>query len=93
MIYVRWTENEIKGLGASGVVTLITEISSGGVVTREAGLDEGGRVIHSSPSTKSTYGLFDNQAVSVEHLQGDLSREEFEALWASASLADEDEKR
>ena len=66
------------------IVELWTEANDDGVVVREVGLDDRGRVVHRMPSEvfpHGTYGLFDMAVVSPEPQAGDPSRGDFDERW------------
>ncbi|MFH2043998.1 MAG: hypothetical protein ABIK92_02505 [Pseudomonadota bacterium] len=87
MFYLKWTEPDIADLGAfDKMVVLYTEIDNEGIVHKEIGLDNAGKVIHKSPSSHyryGEYGIFDNQKVALPNEKANLTKEEFDRLWES----------
>lgn len=79
--YLVWTRSELDGLHDLGIHRLFTEVSDSGAVEREVGVDSEGRIVHRSPSSKSRYGLFDNQLVEAES-GSELEPEAFEDYWS-----------
>lgn len=81
MRYIKWTKAEAYGLEDLGISLLLTEVDPKGLVTREIGLDQEGRVVHRAPSVENSYGYFDNLPVLVEDESRSISATEFENLW------------
>ena len=83
--YCRWNEDDIKGLySTSQISSLYTESNEQGVVLREIGLDDLGKIIHKCPSSAhpfGTRGIFDAQTVELSAKTTNLTKDEFEALW------------
>ena len=85
MVYLMWTEREISGLRKyKGIVTLYTEVSEGGGVVREVGVDEEKKIVHFFPSERDQRGLFDLGVIETGGLRSDLAASEFEMLWREA---------
>ena len=76
-----WLESEVPGCAI-----LYLEVALDGRVVREVALDANGVVCHKCPSADhkyGTYGLFDLALIATEALTNDLSKAEFDALFAN----------
>ena len=83
--YCKWGEEDIEGLHSfSQTSILYTESNEQGVVLREIGLDNLGKVTHKYPSSAHPFGfrgLFDTQIVELSGRASKLTKNEFEDLW------------
>lgn len=83
MRYIEWQDTDILDLYEEfNVVKIYTEIDDAGIVCREIGIDEHGKIAHKFPSENyqhGRYGLFDNQVVECED-EG-INKSLFDDLW------------
>jgi len=91
MRYLKWTNEEFFGLSnINGMVVLFTEDFKG-VVYREIGFDEQGKLVHKCPDPRfedGEYGLFDLSVITVvEDVRMEMSAEEFMSLWDSETYS------
>lgn len=84
MYYLTWADDDASAR-RTGVRRYFLEVTPDGEVSREIGFDDDGRVVHLSPSSVhkyGQYGLFDLTKIRAS-LRSDLSKEEFEKVWAA----------
>lgn len=84
MIYLKWTANELATLELSA---LYTEIDEDGWVQRELGIAANGEIEHQLIPSSDEPGWFGLSRLSQAMLTSNVSRDEFELLWSSASSA------
>jgi hypothetical protein len=82
MIYLKWTRNELATLELSA---LYTEIDEDGWVQRELGVTTEGVVEHQLIPSLDQPGWFGLSRLSQSMLASNVSRDEFEHLWAAAN--------
>jgi hypothetical protein len=82
MIYLKWTRNELATLTVSA---LYTEIDEDGWVQRELGVTTDGVVEHQLIPSHESPGWFGLSRLSRSMLASNVSRDEFEALWATGN--------
>jgi len=81
MIYLKWTSRELATLQ---MPALYTEVDEDGWVQREMGVSSDGRVAHQLIPNVSDPGWFGLTRLSLVMLKSNVTKAEFESLWASA---------
>ena len=84
MIYMKWTRSELATLEMDA---LYTEVDEDGWVQREVGVASDGLVIHQLTPTGAAPGWFGLVRLSQLMLSSNVSKAEFEAIWASGGEA------
>jgi hypothetical protein len=87
MIYLKWTPRELVTLQTPA---LYTEVDEDGWVQREMAVSSDGRVAHQLIPSDTEPGWFGLTRLSLVMLTSNVTKAEFESLWASASVADGD---
>jgi hypothetical protein len=82
MVYLKWTRSELATLDLRA---LYTEVDEDGWVQREVGVGQDGLVRHQLRTTSSTPGWFGLARLASPMLTSNVSKAEFEALWAAGS--------
>ena len=82
MIYLKWTRSELATLEMDA---LYTEIDDDGWVQRELGVGPTGLVVHQLTPTTGRPGWFGLARLAGPMLSSNVSRREFEALWAAGA--------
>jgi hypothetical protein len=80
MIYLKWTPRELATLK---MPALYTEVDEDGWVQRELGVGADGRVAHQLVPSHSQPGWFGLTRLSLVMLQSNVTKAEFESLWAA----------
>lgn len=85
MYYIKQTQEDINFKGRR-IEVLYLELDEQGNSIREVGFDEQGATVHKFPSDykNGKYGLFDMVPFSIEDLESDLSKEDFERIWCNS---------
>lgn len=84
MIYMKWTRSELATLEMDA---LYTEVDEEGWVQRELGVGADGLVIHQLTPSGAAPGWFGLARLSQIMLSSNVSKAEFEALWAAGAGA------
>lgn len=84
MIYLKWTPRELVTLQ---VPALYTEVDEDGWVQREMGVSSDGRVAHQLIPNNTEPGWFGLTRLSLVMLTSNVTKAEFETLWAAGSEA------
>ena len=84
MIYMKWTRSELATLEMDA---LYTEVDEDGWVHREVGVASDGHVIHQLTPTGSALGWFGLARLSQLMLSSNVSKAEFEQIWAAGGDA------
>lgn len=79
MVYVKWTAGELATLP---VGALYTEVDDDGWVQREIGIDDDGLVTHQLVPSTTRPGWFGAARLAPPMLTSNVSKAEFETLWA-----------
>jgi len=80
MIYLKWTQCELATLEMDA---LYTEVDDDGWVQREVGVASDGLVIHHLIPTGAAPGWFGLARLSFLMLNSNVSKAEFDELWAA----------
>ena len=84
MIYMKWTQSELATLDMDA---LYTEVDEDGWIHRELGVGADGLVVHQLTPTGNAPGWFGLARLSQLMLSSNVSKAEFEALWAAGGSA------
>ena len=84
MIYMKWTRSELATLEMDA---LYTEVDEDGWVQREVGVASDGLVIHQLTPSGAVPGWFGLARLSQLMLSSNVSKAEFEAIWAAGGEA------
>jgi len=84
MIYLKWTRSELVTLDMDA---LYTEVDDDGWVQREVGVGPTGLVIHQLTPTTARPGWFGLARLSSLMLSSNVSKREFEAIWAAGPVS------
>lgn len=85
MIYLKWTPSELATLDDSA---LYTEVDDDGWVLRELTLESDGTVSGQLVPTSARPGWFGLTRLSHVMLESNVTKAEFESLWAAGSSAE-----
>jgi hypothetical protein len=80
MIYLKWTCSDLATLDFAA---LYTEVDEDGWVQRELGIGDGGAVEHRLVPCDARPGWFGLARLAMPMLESNVSRAEFESLWAA----------
>lgn len=80
MIYLKWTRSELATLEMDA---LYTEVDDDGWVQREVGIGPTGIVIHQLTPTTHRPGWFGLARLSSLMLHSNVTKHEFETVWAA----------
>ena len=82
MIYMKWTQSELATLETPA---LYTEVDEDGWVQRELAVGADGAVAHQLVPCSQRPGWFGLARISAPMLESNVSKAEFESLWASGT--------
>jgi hypothetical protein len=85
MFYLKWTRSELATLDMRA---LYTEVDEDGWVQREVGIGHNGIVSHQLTPTAGQPGWFGLARLSQLMLTSNVSRAEFESVWAAGGSRD-----
>ena len=87
MIYMKWTQSELATLETPA---LYTEVDEDGWVQRELAVGADGVVAHQLVPCSQRPGWFGLARISAPMLESNVSKAEFESLWASGTRGQRD---